>query len=71
MLDYLCLKKKTTHKKKWISEKDKNIIKQILLTTPDKTKCLILTSEWMNEWMFNDTPAQNINWPLGVKQIVT
>ena len=28
-------------------------------------------NEWMNEWMFNDTPAQNINRLLGVNQMVT
>ena len=28
-------------------------------------------SEWMNEWMINDTTAQNINWLLGVRQMVS
>ena len=27
--------------------------------------------EWMNEWMFNDTPAQNIDRLLGVRQMVS
>ena len=27
-------------------------------------------NEWMNEWMFNDTPAQNENQLLGVRQMV-
>ena len=29
------------------------------------------SKEWMNEWMFNDTPAQNINPLLGVRQILS
>ena len=31
----------------------------------------VVKLEAMNEWMFNDTPAQNINRLLGVSQMVS